>query len=325
MSNQDVKAMYNRYPYPSSAIGDNLIYDMATVVGLIFKPGYLTGKYVLDLGCGTGHRLVGLASMYPDTQFVGIDMTDKALEVADKLISYHRLDNVTLENNTIEQLTRNNQFDVVVSTGVIHHMECPQEGFFVASRSLNEDGIALIWLYNVIGEYERLKQRELLQIFAKQIHVEEYFLHTDLMNKLCKNLSRNQYGDSTANHLDDSVDQIAVNVDAFLNPIVNAYRYDEICDFYYKSGFKRVRCCGLNRENGNKFFAGCCEQFDDEYFLQYRDLPLDEQLSELFNTLDYNQKVRVIELLWKPTGISSIGFKSENALSFVNDWLRVEE
>ncbi|RAX08105.1 hypothetical protein [Photorhabdus bodei] len=35
MSNQDVKAMYNRYPYPSSAIGDNLIYDMATVIGLI--------------------------------------------------------------------------------------------------------------------------------------------------------------------------------------------------------------------------------------------------------------------------------------------------
>ncbi|OCQ52021.1 bifunctional 3-demethylubiquinone-9 3-methyltransferase/ 2-octaprenyl-6-hydroxy phenol methylase [Photorhabdus australis subsp. thailandensis] len=324
MSISDVKSMYTQYPYPSASIGDNLIYDLAGIFGLIFNDDLLNGKKVVDFGCGTGHRLIGLASFYPETQFVGVDMTENSLDVAKKLIAHHNLQNVKLVNSTIEGFNEKGQYDIAISTGVFHHMENPLNGFQAAYHALNESGVALIWLYHAIGEYNRLKEREILQIFARSISKEKYFLNVDLMNQLCNQLSRNQYGSDTASHSDESVDQIAVDVDAFLNPIVNAYHYHEIADFFRLAGFQRVRCCGLNREKQSKLLADQLSRVNDNLFLQFTDLNISDELKAVFCSMNYSQQIRVIELLWKPNGISSIGFKSAQALSLVNNWVRGE-
>ena len=64
-SAEDVRAMYDAYPYPSPVAGDGLINDVANMAAFLFPSSSFSGKRILDAGCGTGHRLLGFAKKFP--------------------------------------------------------------------------------------------------------------------------------------------------------------------------------------------------------------------------------------------------------------------
>ncbi|EDM66667.1 hypothetical protein PE36_03104 [Moritella sp. PE36] len=317
-----LEAMYSRYPYPSKNAGNNLIYDLAAMAGSIFTIDCLEGKSVLDLGCGSGHRLCGMASMYPETQFVGVDMTAESLNVALELKEKHNLSNVQFIRSAIEDFMTDKKFDVVVSTGVFHHMEQPIEGFKAAYRNLKDDGFALIWLYHSIGERERLNLRDALQILTKKKSGENWFLDIEAMHDLRATLHTHQYGSETALQENGDVDQLAIDVDAFLNPIVNAYDYNGIISMSSEVGFDSNFCCGFNRNNESRLFASCLPKYDAACYLSIEELGIGESLRDAFEKLDYELKINVAEYLWKPNGISVLCTKSTADLAHLATWLR---
>jgi SAM-dependent methyltransferase len=83
---------------------------------------------ILDLGCGVGHGSV-LLSTLPDSHVLGIDLSPDAIQYARQ---HYQRNNVTYAARDILDLVRRmDEFDYVVSIGVIEHIE---DGFTLLSE-----------------------------------------------------------------------------------------------------------------------------------------------------------------------------------------------
>jgi ubiquinone/menaquinone biosynthesis C-methylase UbiE len=82
------------------------------------------GDTVLDLACGPANQLAMVARLNPDTQFIGLDLSLPMLQQAEELISRQGLDNVSLRQVDITDLSAftNASIDAVVSTMALHHL-----------------------------------------------------------------------------------------------------------------------------------------------------------------------------------------------------------
>ena len=78
----DVRTMYEAYPYPSPTVGDTLIADVANSLYTIFGDDELSGKRILDAGCGTGALAVEAAQR--GAEVVAIDVAGSLVEIARK-------------------------------------------------------------------------------------------------------------------------------------------------------------------------------------------------------------------------------------------------
>lgn len=92
-------------------------------------PQALTGRKILDLGCGTGRDVYLLSQLVGETgSVIGIDMTKEQLDVANSYLEYHReqfgynKSNVSFVSGYIENLKacgiEDNSIDLIVSNCV---------------------------------------------------------------------------------------------------------------------------------------------------------------------------------------------------------------
>ena len=73
---------YDRVPYPSHPFMQTHPDHLATIATLFgLKPASATKCRVLELGCASGGNLIPMALSFPDSQFVGVDLS--ARQVAD--------------------------------------------------------------------------------------------------------------------------------------------------------------------------------------------------------------------------------------------------
>jgi len=82
------------------------------------------GGRVVDLACGTGELLVTLAGLYPEIQFVGVDLSETMLSKAREASSTRGLRNVRWVREDISTLSgfEDGCADLVISTEALHHL-----------------------------------------------------------------------------------------------------------------------------------------------------------------------------------------------------------
>lgn len=106
---------------------------------------------VLVAGCGANQAAV-IASTNPSATVVGIDVSDASLDHQRRLVRSHRLDNLALHLLPIERVDElGRSFDLVISTGVLHHMADPVVGMTALGRCLEPDGVLAVMLYAKYG------------------------------------------------------------------------------------------------------------------------------------------------------------------------------
>jgi ubiquinone/menaquinone biosynthesis C-methylase UbiE len=105
------------------------------------------GKKVLDIGCGPGWLAVQYAKAGAEVS--AIDLTEKAIELTRAhLQQYGLMANVEMGN--AESLSfKDGTFDLVVSSGVLHHTPDTQQAFREAFRVLRPGGTGKITLYRL--------------------------------------------------------------------------------------------------------------------------------------------------------------------------------
>src|SRR5947199_346483 len=216
VTSAEVKNLYERHPYPSPNVGGSLPRDMVGLLWFLFPGQDLSGWRILDAGCGAGQRLAALAKVYRKAQFTGLDISNASLDVARQLAAKHQIENLGFWQSDIAELNTADQFDLIVSTGVIHHLPEPARGVEKLSRILSPNGMILLWLYHSFGEFDRLLQRELVLTLAgsgpSSADLEE---GVNILSELKISLDPEQYGAGALAQSENS--QTSLDVDAFLN------------------------------------------------------------------------------------------------------------
>ncbi len=100
-------------------------------------------KRVLDLGTGPANQLSILAQMNPSIEFVGVDLSDKMLELAQNNCAKLGVKNVTFVQDDMTQLSqlKAGEFDGVFSSVALHHLpnELDVEKTFKNARRVLKD------------------------------------------------------------------------------------------------------------------------------------------------------------------------------------------
>lgn len=120
---------------------------------------------ILVAGCGTNQAAV-FARTNPRASVVAIDVSQPSLDHHRVLKERYGMANLDLHLLPIEQVgSLGRDFDLVVSTGVLHHMASPEAGMRALAGCLRQDGVAAIMLY---ARYGRIGV-EIMQAIFREI------------------------------------------------------------------------------------------------------------------------------------------------------------
>jgi SAM-dependent methyltransferase len=109
------------------------------------------GLDILIAGCGTNQAAV-IAFTNPGSQVVAVDVSRESLGHQKFLKDKYGLKNLELHLLPIEEIaTLGRDFDLIISTGVLHHMASPEVGMKALAGCLRPDGVAAIMLYAKYG------------------------------------------------------------------------------------------------------------------------------------------------------------------------------
>ncbi len=123
---------------------------------------YKPGLDILIAGCGTNQAAV-FAFTNPLAKVVAVDVSQPSLDHQQRLKENYGLTNLTLHLLPIESLpTLRLDFDLIVSTGVLHHLADPSAGLKALAVCLRPDGVLGVMLY---ARYGRIGVELLQSVF----------------------------------------------------------------------------------------------------------------------------------------------------------------
>ncbi len=141
-----VRKRFNKWPkeYDETFFGWVKGYQAVYKQASKLLDGKLHDKKVLDIGCGTGIFLTGLAETYPSSYFVGIDVSDNMILTANERNKKSKLENLEFKLGDSANLSfEDNSFDYVTSLISLHYWE-HDKAIPEIKRVLKPDGKILI-------------------------------------------------------------------------------------------------------------------------------------------------------------------------------------
>ena len=106
-------------------------------------------KNALVAGCGTGRHAVQLASAYPNLEVMAIDISRRSLAYGMRKADEFKLSNLKYRYQNLLALSQEGeQYDAIECSGVLHHLESPEEGLHALVAALKIDGILKLGLYS---------------------------------------------------------------------------------------------------------------------------------------------------------------------------------
>ncbi len=117
---------------------------------------------VLIAGCGTGQQVPEYAA-YPHAKVQAVDLSLASLAYAKTKADELRLKNVKFSQADILKLDfKPSSFDLIVSTGVLHHMDDPEKGWRKLVSLLKPGGLMHIALYSELARRSIVAAREVI-------------------------------------------------------------------------------------------------------------------------------------------------------------------
>lgn len=160
-----VRAFYTRYPFPPlEANREPLLADLHYARSVLWPDRLsLAGLRVLDAGCGTGEIAVRIARDFPEVHVIGIDVSPAALAIAATRAREAGVDGrMQLREVGLEDLEPGEPFDLVVSSGVVHHLDDPAAGLRALAGHLAPTGGMSLMVYGTYGRHAVMLLRRLM-------------------------------------------------------------------------------------------------------------------------------------------------------------------
>jgi SAM-dependent methyltransferase len=120
---------------------------------------------ILEIGCGTGQMSLYLARA--DRMVIGADLSRGALQLAAAAAKRFGLTRVQFVETDLQHPgLRAEAFDVVYSSGVLHHTPAPRSSFARIARLVRPGGIIVLGVYNAFARIP-LRLRRVLAHWSK--------------------------------------------------------------------------------------------------------------------------------------------------------------
>jgi len=110
---------------------------------------------ILVAGCGTGQQSIETALRFPHLRVLAIDLSSASLGYARMKTEAARVNNIAYAQADLLQLgTIDQKFDMIETTGVLHHLDDPLRGWRVLLSLLRPNGFMRLGLYSRLGRIE---------------------------------------------------------------------------------------------------------------------------------------------------------------------------
>jgi SAM-dependent methyltransferase len=187
---------------------------------------------ILIAGCGS-FQAARIAHRNPTARVVGIDLSEPSLAHNRMLQEKHGLTNLELRHQDIAKAGGIGEFDLIISTGVLHHMPDPDEGLAVLASLLRPDGVLGMMVY---GQHARAGVYMLQDVF-RRVGLEQVEDDISLVRGTIDHLHEQHPGRTFyAAHYDMRTD--AGVVDAFMNVQDRAYTVPQLLGFVENAGLQ---------------------------------------------------------------------------------------
>ena len=224
------------------------------------QSSFFVGKRVLDAGCGIG-RHAYFASRFGAAEVVAFDLSE-AVETAQRNLG--DLEGVYVVQGDIlappfRSDDEGQQFDLVYSIGVLHHLPDPREGFLSSTRFVRPGGTMFVWVYGyegnalvrrVVEPLRRLTTRmspSLLRVVAWPLSV-ALFAASRVVRGPLRRLPSGEYVASLGRFSFRQVYSIAF--DQLVAPTSHYVRRAELEEWFAAAGLEAVE---ITPRNGNSW------------------------------------------------------------------------
>jgi methyltransferase-like protein/SAM-dependent methyltransferase len=141
--------VYDEVLYPARTFPQTHPNRLATVALLRgMQPAPIDGCRVLELGCGVGTNLIGMAFQLPTSEFIGLDLARRPVVSGQSFVKALGLGNIALHSMDLCEASpeRFGRFDFIIAHGLYSWVPQPvREGILSICREmLNPQGVAYV-------------------------------------------------------------------------------------------------------------------------------------------------------------------------------------
>ncbi len=188
---------------------------------------------ILIAGCGTNQAAI-FAFTNPQARVVAVDISQPSLDNQRHLKDKHGLKNLELHLLPIEELaTLGREFDLIVCSGVLHHMADPLAGLTSLAGCLRRDGVIALMLYAKYGRFGV----DLLESVFRDMGLVQDEVSVQLVKDLLPLLPPEHPVTSYLKIARDIVSDAAL-VDTFLHGRQRSYTVDDCIDLVASAGLQ---------------------------------------------------------------------------------------
>jgi len=165
----DVRKQYEENPYPrwvnlGLPLKSKSIYKLTKGLNIQVSDAdvlMVDTPQMLIAGCGTGQHSINSAKRFANTEVLAVDLSLSSLAYAKRKTLELGIKNIEyLQADILDLQTLDRKFDLIESSGVLHHMEDPMAGWKVLTNCLKPGGLFRIGLYSELSRQHIVRIRK---------------------------------------------------------------------------------------------------------------------------------------------------------------------
>jgi SAM-dependent methyltransferase len=292
---------YRRYPWPWQPMKFDYLEDRDFGINMLNQDlGDFTHRTIPRdatiwvAGCGTNQAL-HTALKYPHATVVGSDLSSKSLDLCAQNARELGVTNLEVREESLNHVPYKEQFDYIISTGVIHHNAEPKATLEKLVGALKPDGIMELMVYN---RYQRITTstfQKAIRIFGEQRGgAVDFDADFAIAKKIAGGLPKGSMLEQAFVHtqyMDWSDSDFA---DLFIHPVEHSYTVESLEDLAESCGLEYVApCISLYAKSVSTAFSWNMEFGDQTLQGAYDALP-DSRRWQVTNLLLFDKS----PLLW---------------------------
>jgi methyltransferase-like protein/SAM-dependent methyltransferase len=165
---------YDEVPYESHPFAQThpeRLFTVGTLFGM--RPTPVQRCRVLELGCASGGNLMPMADYLPDSEFVGVDLSEKQINDGLSLVKQFGLKNLKLKHASITDVNdKYGQFDYIICHGVFSWVpdNVRDKILEIAQKQLTPNGICYVSYNTYPGWHMRGMIRDMMRYHSNRFN-----------------------------------------------------------------------------------------------------------------------------------------------------------